>query len=229
MTYNKIITGKFVARPNRFIAQVEIEGRLERVHVKNTGRCRELLVPGARLILEDCSQNKNRKTRYSIIAVYKGDRLINMDSQVPNQVVHEAISEGRIARLGQVKNLRREFSFLSSRFDIYFEKNGQASLLEVKGVTLEEEGRALFPDAPTARGRKHLLELVEALDLGYKSYVLFLIQMEEVHSFSPNQSMDPDFYQALLAGQEAGLEILAYNCRVTEDSIDLLEEIPVEL
>ena len=229
MTYNKIITGKFVARPNRFIAQVEIEGRLERVHVKNTGRCRELLVPGARLILEDCSQNKNRKTRYSIIAVYKGDRLINMDSQVPNQVVHEAISEGRIARLGQVENLRREFSFLSSRFDIYFEKNGQASLLEVKGVTLEEEGRALFPDAPTARGRKHLLELVEALDLGYKSYVLFLIQMEEVHSFSPNQAMDPDFYQALLAGQEAGLEILAYNCRVTEDSIDLLEEIPVEL
>lgn len=229
MKYKKIVEGKFLERPNRFVAYVEIQGQIEKVHVKNTGRCRELLIPNARLILEDCSHIKTRKTRYSIIAVYKGNKLINMDSQVPNQVVYDGISQGLVEELGQVENLKREVGYLNSRFDIYFEKNGIKSFLEVKGVTLEEARLAKFPDAPTSRGKKHILELIKAKEAGYGAYIFFLIQMEDVEAFSPNWKMDRDFSQALELAYKSGVEILVYNSKVSKDSIELLEKIDFRL
>lgn len=213
MEYKKIVEGIFLRRENRFSAYVLLEGKEEHVHVKNTGRCKELLLPGATVFLEG-AENPNRKTKYSLVAVYKGDLLINMDSQAPNEAVAEALAEGRILEIGAVDFLRREVTFGNSRFDLYYEAGAMKGFIEVKGVTLETEGVARFPDAPTIRGRKHLLELVEAVAQGYEATVLFLVQMQGVTHFQPHWERDPAFGEALLLAQAAGVRILAYDVKV---------------
>lgn len=220
MEYQNTITGIFLKRPNRFIAHVLIDGKEEIVHVKNTGRCKELLLEGAKVILEE-GKNPKRKTRYSIIAVYKGDVLVNMDSQAPNEAVAEAISKGKIKEVGEVSFLKREVGFGASRFDIYYEKGAIKGFVEVKGVTLEQDGLAMFPDAPTERGTKHLLELIRATEAGFEATVLFVVQMKGVHSFCPNQAMDAKFSEAVKKAIEAGVSVLVYDCDVTESSMEI--------
>ena len=183
MIYKKTIEGIFIKRPNRFLAQILINGVEETVHVKNTGRCRELLIPGAKVILEDCSLNLERKTKYSLIAVYKEDLIINMDSQVPNAVVFEAIKGNIIQGFEDLTYIKREVTFGKSRYDIYFESGNQKGFVEVKGVTLETDGIAMFPDAPTERGAKHVLEMIEAVKQGYRGIIFFLIQMKGPKEF----------------------------------------------
>ena len=216
MTYQTIKRGVFIARPNRFIAHVEVDGQPEICHVKNTGRCRELLLPGAVVILEE-SQNPTRKTRYDLVAVYKGDRLINMDSQAPNRAVGEWLASGGLWE--GVTLVKPECTFGSSRFDFYIEASARRAFVEVKGVTLEQDGVVMFPDAPTARGAKHLWELSEARAQGYEAYVLFVIQMEDCRYFTPNRATDPAFAEALMAAAEVGVEVLAVTCRVTENGM----------
>lgn len=226
MKYEKIAEALFLERPNRFIARVRLEGREETVHVKNTGRCRELLLPDqTKVYLEDCRGRENRKTEYSLIAAQKGSRLINMDSQAPNQVAAEWLQDGGMGRLSRIV---RERTYGKSRFDFYYERdNGKSGFLEVKGVTLEKEGVALFPDAPTERGVKHVEELIQAKKEGYEAAVLFVIQMEDVKRFEPNWETHPAFGQALREAANAGVEILAHACRVTADSLVLAEAVPV--
>lgn len=228
MRYDNIQKAEFLRRPNRFIAQVLLEGSEETVHVKNTGRCRELLLPGAPVFLEQ-AKNLSRKTKYSLISVYKGDMLVNIDSQVPNAVAQEALEAGRIEELKEISGVSREVTYGSSRFDIYFEGKDQKGFMEVKGVTLEENGLALFPDAPTARGTKHLLEMAKAREDGYSGYILFLIQMKGVHRFAPNGKMDPRFAQALAYASTKGVKILAYDSIVTRDEIVLGSPVDVVL
>ena len=211
--YENTLAGTFLSRPNRFIARVEIEGREETVHVKNTGRCRELLVPGARVILAP-GNNPARKTRYDLVAVWKGETLINMDSQAPNTAARELLE-----RLFPGFAIHPEHTWGRSRFDFYLEKGERRILLEVKGVTLEQDGLARFPDAPTLRGAKHLEELSRARAEGYESYILFLIQMKGCHALAPNEETDPAFAAALRAARDAGVGILCYDCAVTEDSM----------
>ncbi|MBS4960070.1 MAG: DNA/RNA nuclease SfsA [Clostridiales bacterium] len=218
MKYKKIKEGIFLSRPNRFIAQVLVDGKEESVHVKNTGRCRELLTDHARVILEE-GTNPGRKTKYSLIAVYKKDRLINMDSQAPNAVAEEGLRKGLYKEIGFVEEIRREVCFHDSRFDIFYKKNGRQGFVEVKGVTLEEDGHAFFPDAPTQRGRKHLKELIQAKQEGYEASVLFLIQMEQMQYFSPNTVTDPAFAETLKQAWKEGVHILVYDCFVTEDEL----------
>jgi len=223
MKYEKIIEGKFISRPNRFIAYVEIEGKAEIAHVKNTGRCKELLTEGARVFLE-VSSNPERKTKYDLIAVYKGDILINMDSQAPNKVALEFIKE-------QFKNakIKPEYTYGNSRIDIYAEKDGKKSLIEVKGVTLENNGIAMFPDAPTERGIKHINELIRARDDGYDSYILFVIQMKGIKEFKPNYKTHKEFGEALKGAENAGVKILAYDCIVTPDTLKIDAPVCVNL
>lgn len=216
MTYQTIKRGVFVARPNRFIAHVEVDGQLEICHVKNTGRCKELLLPGVTVILEE-SQNPARKTRYDLVAVYKGERLINMDSQAPNQAVGEWLRDGGL--MERVTLVKPECTFGASRFDFYVEAGERRAFVEVKGVTLEQDGVVLFPDAPTARGAKHLRELADARAAGYEAYVLFVIQMEDCRYFTPNRATDPAFADALSAAVAAGVEVRAVTCRVAEDGM----------
>ena len=211
--YENTLAGTFLSRPNRFIARVEIEGRLETVHVKNTGRCRELLVPGARVILTP-GKNPARKTRFDLVAVWKGETLINMDSQAPNTAARELLE-----RLFPGFAVHPEHTWGRSRFDFYLGKGERRILLEVKGVTLEQDGLARFPDAPTLRGAKHLEELSRARAEGYESYILFLIQMKGCRAFAPNEGTDPAFAAALRAARDAGVGILCYDCAVTEDSM----------
>ena len=218
MEYQNTITGIFLKRPNRFIAYVRIDGKEEIVHVKNTGRCKELLIEGVKVILEK-GKNPKRKTKYSIIAVYKGDVLINMDSQAPNEAAAEAISVGKIKEIGEVSFLKREVTFGASRFDVYYEKEEKKGFVEVKGVTLEEDGIATFPDAPTARGTKHLMELIGAAKAGFEATVLFVVQMKGTHSFCPNKERDPKFAEALQKAMQAGVHVLVYDCDVTESSM----------
>ncbi|MEN6412886.1 MAG: DNA/RNA nuclease SfsA [Veillonellales bacterium] len=220
MKYEQVISGKFIKRDNRFIARVWVDGREEVVHVKNTGRCKELLLPGVTVILAK-AVNPNRRTAYSLIAVYKGKKLINMDSQVPNQVVAEALQQGKIAEVGQVDRIRREVTYGNSRFDIYFESVGQKGFIEVKGVTLEQDGTVLFPDAPTVRGTKHIYEMVHAVGQGYAGCIFFLVQMNQVSHFTPNRKMDADFAEALSIAAEKGVRILVYDSVVREDEIFL--------
>lgn len=217
MTYENIREGRFLERPNRFIAYVEIDGVAETVHVKNTGRCRELLVPGAEVWCQEFD-NPKRKTRFDLYAVRKGQKLINMDSQAPNKAAMEWLQAGG---LGSIENLRAEVQHGDSRFDFAFTRNGQSCFLEVKGVTLEENGIVRFPDAPTERGAKHLRGLIQATREGYGAYVLFVVQMENVLYFEPNSITDPDFAHALAQAAEAGVHILAYDCRVTVDSMEI--------
>ncbi len=225
MIYHNICSGTFIERPNRFIAHVELEGQQQVVHVKNTGRCRELLTSGARVYCE-AAGNPLRKTPYDLIAVEKGRRLINMDSQAPNAAVKEWLEGGG---LGPVTALHPEHRHGSSRFDFAFTLQGKPCLLEVKGVTLEQEGICAFPDAPTQRGARHLQELAQAAREGYGAYVLFVIQMEDVRYLHPNDQTDPAFGQALRQAREAGVQILAMDCAVTPASMVLRSPVPVHL
>jgi len=229
MVYKNIVEGIFIKRPNRFVAHVLINGKEEIVHVKNTGRCKELLVPGAKVILEDCLHHKNRKTRYSLIAVWKGHMLVNMDSQVPNDVVFEALKEGKIEGLEDLTLIKREVAFGNSRYDIYFESKNEKGFIEVKGVTLEINGISMFPDAPTERGTRHILELTEAVKEGYKGVVLFLIQMKGPTVFQPNWEMDISFSQAIRFAYDNGVNVLAYDSIVTENSIVLGKQVKIDL
>ncbi len=225
--YHNMTPGVFLRRPNRFIAHVEIQGREEICHVKNTGRCRELLMPGATVWCQK-SDDPKRKTRYSLIAVRKGGRIINMDSQVPNRVAEEWIRSGG---LGFVPNtLQAEKTWGGSRFDFYLEtQDGQRGYAEVKGVTLERNDRAFFPDAPTQRGVRHLRELTEAKQQGLLAFVIFVVQMEGILSLSPNDEQDPAFGAALRQAAESGVAVYAIGCRVTPESITPAEPIRVEL
>ncbi len=225
MEYANISPARFLARPNRFIAQVELAGREETVHVKNTGRCRELLVPGARVWLER-SDNPQRKTAYDLVAVEKGQRLINMDAQAPNKVFGEWAQGGGIPGLTL---LRPETVWGSSRFDFYWEAGAERGFVEVKGVTLELGGAAYFPDAPTLRGVKHLRELIAAHQQGYRAAVCFVIQMKDIAFFSPNDATHPEFGQALREAAAAGVEVWARDCAVTPGSLALDAPVAVKL
>ena len=226
MLYTNIQPGVFLDRPNRFVAHVEINGHIELCHVKNTGRCRELLVPGTRVYLER-SDKPERRTKYDLIAVEKGTRLINMDSQAPNHVFGEYLQTGRYIPSPDL--IRPETRYGSSRFDFYAESENKRIFLEVKGVTLEIGGHAFFPDAPTERGVKHLHELIAALKDGYEAHAVFVIQMKDVHCFSPNRQTHPAFADALIAASAAGVKLCALNCSVTPDSLHILGRIPIEL
>ena len=229
MKYNKIVEGKFISRPNRFIAQIMINGEEETVHVKNTGRCRELLKPGVKVVLEDCSHNLNRKTKYSLIAVWKDEMLVNMDSQVPNRVVFDAINENKIKGFENLDLLKREVTFGNSRFDMYFEDGDEKGFIEVKGVTLENDGISMFPDAPTERGSKHVLEMIEAVKEGYKGVIFFLIQMKGPKEFRLNWKMDEKFAQAIKLASENGVEIIAYDSIVSDNGIYINKPIEIDL
>lgn len=225
MNYTNIVPGTFLSRPNRFIAHVMINGKEEICHVKNTGRCRELLTPGAIVYCED-AQSPTRKTRYDLIAVEKGSRLINMDSQAPNAAAYRWLTAGG---LGTLKNLRAESRHGDSRFDFSFTKDGLPCFLEVKGVTLECDGVCAFPDAPTTRGAKHLRELTSLVAQGYGAYVLFVIQMSDVTYLHPNDATDPAFAAALRQAAQAGVQILAMDCAVTPDTITLRRPVEIRL
>lgn len=226
MQYGKILPARFLSRPNRFVARVEAEGEELVCHVKNTGRCRELLVPGATVWLEE-SPNPSRKTKFDLIAVEKGDRLINMDAQAPNKVFGEWAAAGGF-REG-LTLLRPETTYGSSRFDFYWESSKSRGFVEVKGATLEEDGVVRFPDAPTLRGVKHLDELVKAREAGYEAAVCFVIQMENVRWFAPNDVTHPEFGQALRRAAQAGVEILAMDCAVTPQSLTMGKSVPIRL
>lgn len=223
MKYENMVPGIFIRRPNRFIAHVRIDGQEEIVHVKNTGRCRELLPEGARVW---CQRNDNpqRKTKYDLICVQKGERLINMDSQAPNVAVGEWLRGGGF---GPVADVRSEVTYGTSRFDFSFEKDGKTCFMEVKGVTLENDGICAFPDAPTLRGAKHLRELTQAAEDGFGAYVLFVIQMQDVQYLHPNDATDPGFAQALRHASQSGVTVLAMDCKITENTMALHQPVPV--
>ena len=226
MKYERIKRATFLERPNRFIAYAEIAGKKETIHVKNTGRCAELLVPEAEIFVQE-SDNPDRKTKWDLIGVKKGERLINMDSQIPNQVVGEWLRAGNL--FSEEASVRPETVYGNSRFDFYVEEGENRAFIEVKGVTLEEEGVVRFPDAPSERAVKHVEELIRAKKEGYDAYVFLVIQMKGVRYFTPNIDTQPEFAQALKKAKAAGVRILAYDCKVTEDSIQIDEEVPVVL
>lgn len=264
MKYQNIRVGHFISRPNRFIAKIEIEGAEETVHVKNTGRCAELLVPGAEVYVQDSLQEaedwlsdnellqgkmqvavsskstnigKKRKTRWDLIAVRKGDRLINMDSQIPNKIVKEWLEQekwnhnlhNQSDRIHGITKIQPEYTYGKSRIDLYVEAQNRKILIEVKGVTLEENGVVRFPDAPSERAVKHVHELKEALKEGYECYVFFVIQMSGVRYFTPNMDTHPEFKEALKEAAEAGVHVVAYDCSVREDEIRIQDPVPVIL
>lgn len=224
MKYSDIIKGKFKSRPNRFIAIVDIDGTEEICHVKNTGRCKELFVEGATVYLQKAN-NPNRKTLYDLIAVRKGNRLINIDSQIVNGAALEYMP----VLFDNIKLIKPEHVYGNSRFDIYLETETDKIFVEVKGVTLEKDGTALFPDAPTERGVKHLKELQKAVLDGYKAYVLFVIQMDNISHFEPNKETHPEFAEELKNAQKNGVTVLAYNCTVTPDEIKIHNKVNVVL
>ena len=225
MRYENMVPGIFLSRPNRFIAKVLIDGTEETVHVKNTGRCRELLPAGAQVWCHR-SHNPNRKTKFDLITVKKGDRLINMDSQAPNTAAGEWLRSGG---LGEIENLKAETFHGDSRYDFSFTKDGKTCFLEVKGVTLEDDGICAFPDAPTERGAKHLKGLTEAAKAGFGAYVLFVIQMADVKYLRPHDERDPAFGQALREAAENGVTVLAMDCAVDVASMDIRLRVPVKL
>ena len=240
MKYEKIIKGRFVSRPNRFIAEVKLchSGEITRVHVKNTGRCRELLQPGSTVYLEDFTYRMgNRKMAYSLIGVEKmlpdGQSLmVNMDSQAPNKVTAEALASGKIILpgMGRLTEIRGEKTYGDSRFDFYVEdEDGRRGFIEVKGVTLEDDGLVRFPDAPTERGVKHLRELMKARAEGYMAYALFVVQMEGMRLFMPNDDTHPAFGDALREAATADVSVLAYQCHVTEDTLEITCPLAVRL
>ena len=225
MQYQNIVPGVFLQRPNRFIAHIEIDGQLQVCHVKNTGRCKELLPPGAKVWCQQWD-NPNRKTKFDLITVEKGSRLINMDSQAPNAAAKEWLLAGG---LGNITDLRPETKQGDSRFDFSFQKDGRLCFLEVKGVTLENDGICAFPDAPTQRGAKHLRELTALAKDGCGAYVLFVIQMENVRYLHPNDATDPAFSQALREAVDAGVHVLAMDCAVTEEAMQIRSPVEVRL
>lgn len=232
MRYDHIVPGTFLSRPNRFIAHVDIGGEAVVCHVKNTGRCRELLVPGAAVYLQDFGpEPAGRKTRYDLIAVKKerpvGPLLINMDAQAPNKVFAEWAKAGKFRP--DLPLLRPETVFGASRFDFYYETAETRGFVEVKGVTLEENGRALFPDAPTERGVKHLEELVRAREQGYAAHVCFVIQMAGMTAFSPNDATHPAFGDALRRAVAAGVDAFAVECAVTPETLEITGQVPVRI
>ena len=216
MKYENITKGIFMSRPNRFIANVEIDGKCQVCHVKNTGRCRELLFPGATVYVQRCS-NPERKTKYDLIAVDKNGLLVNMDSQAPNKVFHEWVIKSGF--FGNNIKVKSEFTYNKSRFDFYIEADAKKILVEVKGVTLEEQGIAAFPDAPTLRGLKHINELCDALKEGFETYVFFIIQMEGMRTFVPNRNTQPEFAEALMRAKKCGVNIKALTCNISTDTI----------
>ncbi|MCI9217325.1 MAG: DNA/RNA nuclease SfsA [Dorea sp.] len=226
MKYSNIKKGVFIDRPNRFIAHVRIDGFIETVHVKNTGRCAELLKEGTVVYVQD-SMNPGRKTRWDLIAVEKGRRMVNMDSQVPNKAVKEWLEAGNLFR--DVTIIRPEYTYGNSRIDLYVEAEGRRILIEVKGVTLEEDGIVRFPDAPSQRAVKHVTELRQAAEDGYEAYIFFVIQMKGVRYFTPNTDTHPQFAEALEEAAKAGVKLLAYDCEVTQESIVVSQEVPVVL
>ena len=225
MTYENMVPGIFQARPNRFIAHVQIGGQTEIVHVKNTGRCKELLVPGCAVWCQR-SSNPNRKTAFDLIAVQKGDRLINMDSQAPNRAAGEWLSSGG---LGEISELKAEVKHGDSRYDFSFLKDGKQCFLEVKGCTLEEDGVCAFPDAPTERGAKHIRGLTAAARAGYGAHILFVIQMSDVKYIRPHDETDPEFGKALREASQNGVRVLAMDCAVTPDTMEIRLPVLVKL
>ncbi len=225
MTYANMVPGRFLSRPNRFIARIEIDGQVETVHVKNTGRCRELLPVGAEVWCQK-ADNPARKTQYDLITVRKGQRLINMDSQAPNRAAKEWLAAGG---LGEISALKAETVHGDSRFDFSFCLEGKPCFLEVKGVTLETDGVCAFPDAPTERGTKHLRGLTQAAKEGFGAWVLFVIQMADVDHIHPNDATDPAFGRALREAAENGVRVLAVDCAVTVDEMHIREFVPVKL
>lgn len=225
MRYKDMVPGIFQARPNRFIAHVEIDGQVEVCHVKNTGRCRELLIPGVQVWCQQ-TENASRKTKFDLITVQKGDRLINMDSQAPNMAAKEWLLSGG---LGAVTDLRPEYTHGDSRFDFSFLLDGKQCFLEVKGVTLENDGVCAFPDAPTQRGVKHLRGLIRAAQEGFGAFVLFVIQMSDVKYLRPHDETDPAFGAALREAAQNGVTILAMDCAVTENEMTIRLPVPVDL
>ncbi len=226
MIYERMEIGRFIERPNRFIAYVEINGVEEVVHVKNTGRCKELLEPGVTVYVQRAS-NPERKTKWDLIAVKKGNRLINMDSQITNYAVKEWIEKGNLFQ--NITSIRSEVTYGNSRMDLYVEADGKKCFIEVKGVTLEEDGVVRFPDAPSERAVKHIHELEKAVYEGYESYVFFVIQMKDVKYFTPNRKTHEAFAEALLQAQNTGVHVIAYDCEVDEASIEIRENVPVIL
>lgn len=224
MRYENIQKAVFLSRPNRFVANVKLDSREETVHVKNTGRCRELLVPGCTVYLEK-SANPNRRTAYDLVAVEKGSLLINMDSQAPNKVFGEWAASGGF--LPHLTLLRPETLWGKSRFDFYWEAGEEKGFVEVKGCTLEESGVALFPDAPTERGVKHLRELAAAAREGYSCAVCFVLQMKGCHVFRPNEVTHPEFAAALRDAAQEGVRVMAMDCIVNPDSLTI--DAPVEV
>ena len=226
MKYKEVVKGSFVDRPNRFIAHVKINGEIQTVHVKNTGRCKELLTEGTTVYVQK-SDNPARKTKYDLITVVKNGMLINMDSQAPNKVFGEWVSQGNFA--ANVDLIKPECKYGTSRFDFYIEAGGRKIFAEIKGVTLEEEGIVMFPDAPTERGIKHIKELCECVKNGYEGYIFFIIQMEQCKYFTPNKATHPEFAEALKKASECGVNIKAMNCNVTEDELKILKEVEIKL
>jgi len=228
MRYERVVRGIFARRLNRFVAEAVIGGRAETVHVKNTGRLKELLVPGAEVSLA-VAEHPGRKTRHSLVAVRKDGRWVNVDSQAPNAVLAEALAAGAVAELGRLDGWRREAVRGNSRFDFQFESEGRTGYMEVKGVTLVSDGVALFPDAPTARGTKHLLELAAAAEAGCPGVVFFLVQMQGCRLFRPHEAMDGAFAGALRNAARRGVKILAYDSRVTDAEITIGGPVDVDI
>lgn len=226
MNYPNIHEAIFLRRPNRFIAQVEIDGREETVHVKNTGRCRELLVPGSTVYLVK-SDNPSRKTAYDLVAVRKGERLVNMDSQAPNHILAEFLPNSGL--FSDKAQIRPEYTHGDSRYDFLVVDGLKRHLIEVKGVTLEENGIARFPDAPTERGVKHIQGLIRALEEGYECWICFVVQMEGVSALYPNDRTHAAFGAALRAARQAGVRIKAFGCRVLPGKAEISYDIPVIL
>lgn len=247
MIYHHTVKGTFLRRPNRFIAYVLVNGQEEKCHVKNTGRCRELLIPGVTVVLEfdPDAEAKGRKTAYDVIAVYKEQGgihgqplLINMDSQAPNAAAYEWVKDGGLSRMTArtsadqppvLTNLRREVTYGKSRFDLAFRLDGTPAFLEVKGVTLEANGLAMFPDAPTERGLKHINELASLVSEGYLCFLLLVIQMKDISAFTPNMETQPEFGYALKKAADAGVKLLACDCVIHEDSMLIDRDIKILL
>ena len=226
MKYKRIREGKVISRPNRFIANIEIDGKTEICHVKNTGRCKELLVRGAAVYVQE-TENPERKTKYDLISVYKDGKLINMDSQAPNKVFGEwAQNSGYFKNITLIKP---ECKYKNSRFDFYIEADGRKIFVEVKGVTLENDGIVSFPDAPTERGVKHIKELEEALEDGYDACIFFIIQMTDCKYFVPNKTTHPEFADALVSAGNSGVDIKALNCIVTPDTLEAFRFVKIHL
>lgn len=230
MKYRKILEGNFLTRPNRFVAQVRVGENIEVCHVKNTGRCRELLLPESIVYLEE-SDNPARKTKYDLVAVKKGEVLVNMDSNAPNKVVGEWLKRADCPLFSQEqeRKIKPEYKYGNSRIDFYAEAGQRKILMEVKGVTLEEEGVARFPDAPSERAVKHVKELEKAVEEGYECYVMFVVQMKGVRYFTPNEDTHPEFCQALRQAEKSGVQVLAYDCQVRKESLWLDVPVPVYL